>query len=210
MIRAPWRHGGDRQTPRSNPSNLLIWHLFLLSFTPHNNFNDADYIYTFLSHVLVHIHITVFENNTDIPNCGSEELQTKGYGDHFPMRRGSAWHKGTDKWVPSTTMAAGWPSKSWEQRGWMRADDIPYPNHLTWLVMPTTRSAPLGLSEAEMCVGYSKECTNLLFIKCGVTWEWRLNGDLSMIQLLHRRSHMKLWLFLIRHMGLAKCVKDCD
>lgn len=128
----------------------------------------------------------------------------------FQWGGGSAWHKGTDKWVPSTTMAAGWPSKSWEQRGWMRADDIPYPNHLTWLVMPTTRSAPLGLSEAEMCVGHSKECTNLLFIKCGVTWEWRLNGDLSMIQLLHRRSHMKLWLFLIRHMGLAKCVKDCD
>ena len=43
------------------------------------------------------------------------------------------------------------------------------PDRLTRLVMPATRRAPVGLSEAEMCVGHGKECTNLLFIKCGVT-----------------------------------------
>lgn len=68
----------------------------------------------------------------------------------------------------------------------------------------------MGLSEAEMCVGHSKECTNLLFIKCGVTREWRLNGDLSVIRPLHRRSHMAMWLVSVQHMGLAKCVKDCE
>lgn len=50
-----------------------------------------------------------------------------------------------------------------------RADDMPCPDHLTRLVMPATRPAPVGLCETEMCVGHSKEFTNLLFIKCGVT-----------------------------------------
>lgn len=50
-----------------------------------------------------------------------------------------------------------------------RAGHMPYPDYLTWLVMPTARDqAPVRPSEAEMCAGYYKECTNLLFINCGV------------------------------------------
>lgn len=67
---------------------------------------------------------------------------------------------------------------------------MPCLNHLTTLIMPATRSAPMGLSEAEMCAEHSRECINLLFIKCGVTWDWRLNGDLCVIQPTPWSSHM--------------------
>lgn len=200
MIRDPWRHGGDRQTRRGNPSNLSIWHLFLLSFTPHTNFNHAACIYTLplaLSLSLSHCHFTMCENNAHIAKCGSNELHTKGYGDHFSNEEGSCWHKGRSSWVFSTTMTVDWPSKSLEPRTRCRANDVPCTDRLTWLVMTSMRLAPVGLSEAEMCVGHCKECTNLLFIKCGVTWDWRLNGDLRVIQLLHRRSHTVLLLVLV-------------
>lgn len=108
----------------------------------------------------------------------------------FQWGGGTCWHKDWDNWAYFTILTADWPSKSLELRAGRRAGDMPCPNRLTWLVTPATRPAPVGLSEREMCAGHSKECTNLLFIKCGVTWDWRLNGDLSMIQPPHRRSLM--------------------
>lgn len=129
-----------------------------------------------------------------LPNGAQANSRQKVMEIIFPMRRELCWHKGKGGWVSSTTMATDWPSKSLKLSTRCGADDVLRPDRLTWLVMPTTRLAPMGLSEAEMCVGHSKECTNLLFIKCGVTWDWRLNGDLSVIQPLHRHSHMALWL----------------
>lgn len=204
MIRAPWRHRGDRQTRWSNPSNLSIWHLFLLSFTLHTNFNHTASITLSTCSPSLSLSLSM-----PLPLSASfhyawqqctycqiwlRNSRQKVREIIFPVRRGPCWHKGKGNQVSFTTMAANWPCKSWELRARCRADDVPYPNHLTWLVMPTTRPVPMGLSEAEMCVWHSKECTNLLFIKCGETWEWRLNGDLSVIQPLHRRCHMVLWL----------------
>lgn len=144
-----------------------------------------------------------------LPNAAPANSTQKVMEIIFPMSRGH---------VGMTAEAAEFPPQQWlgtdpaNLWGWglCAADDVPCTDRLTWLVMPTMRPAPVGLSEAEMCVGHSKECTNLLFIKCGVTWDWRLNGDLSTIQLLHRRSHMALLPVSVQHMGLAKCVKDCE
>lgn len=93
--------------------------------------------------------------------------------------RGSVWHEGWGKYISSPTMPSDWPR---ELKAWWRAGDMPCLNHLTCLVMPATRPTPMGLSEMEMSAEHSRECINLLFIKCGVTWDWRLNGDLCVIQ----------------------------
>ena len=93
-----------------------------------------------------------------------------------------------------------------ELKAWCRAGDMPCLNHLTWLVMPATRPDPLGLSETEMCAEHSRECINLLFIKCGVTWDWWLNGDLCWYNRLHEAV---TWLVWAQHMDNAECVKDC-
>lgn len=37
---------------------------------------------------LAHCHYTMYENNAHIGKCGSDELQTKGYGDHFSKGEG--------------------------------------------------------------------------------------------------------------------------
>lgn len=144
-----------------------------------------------------------------LPNVAPVNSRQKVMEIIFPMSRGR---------VGIRAEAAEFPPQQWlwtdlanlQSRGLYRTNDVLYTDRLTRLVMPTMRPAPVGLSIAEMCVGHSKECTNLLFIECGVTWDWRLNGDLSVIQLLHRRSHMVLLPVSLQHMGLAKCVKGCE
>lgn len=60
----------------------------------------------------------------------------------FQWGGGSCWHKGRGGWLSSTTMAADWPSKSVEPRARCGADDVPRPDRLTRLVMPTIRDLP--------------------------------------------------------------------
>lgn len=69
------------------------------------------------------------------------------------------------------------------------------------------KACPMGLSETEMCAEHGRECINLLFIKCGVTWDWWLNGDLWRYNCLHEAV---TWLVWTQHMDIAKCVKVCE
>lgn len=133
----------DRQTWQSNPSNLSIWHLFLLSFTPHTNFGYAACVYTKPSLSLsLFISLSCKKTIHILPNVAQTDSWQRLWRSFFNEEWASARHENWGKYISSPTMASDWPSNSSELKARWRTGDMHCLNHLTWLVMPAIRPAP--------------------------------------------------------------------